>query len=154
MAHWRTFMDRDYLGAWDFPQDRTGTIVAVDEGRLPGTGEIKANRKPIITLKGTEKKLIAGATICKVIGSLYGNDMANWPGKRITLYATTCKGKKKGEVVDCVRVRPIVPTGPGAPIPSQPVDEAMRERQMRAAGEEPTPREGEVAPSDNADEGP
>lgn len=142
MPHWRSMMDRDYLGAWDVPTDKTATIERVDEVRLPGAGEIKANRKPVLSFKGTAKRLIVGATIGKVIAAMYGDDTDAWVGKRITLYATKTRSKG-GEQVDCVRVRPMIPKAPGAPIPSQPVDEAMREQQIRGAGDAPTnePRE-------------
>ena len=125
-------MDSEYLGAWDFPQDRIGTIVKVEGVTLPGNGVIKANHKPILHLKGTEKKLIVNATIGKTIAGMYGPNTDDWVGKRITLYATTCNSKG-GQVVDCVRVRPTVPKTAGAPIPSQPVDEAMRAKQLAAA---------------------
>ena len=149
MAHWRTMMDRDTLGAWDFPRDITATIVSVESVKLPGAGKIKASRRPVIAFKGSPKVLIVGATTGKTIAAMYGNDTAEWIGKRITLYATTCRGAD-GSTVECVRVRPMIPTEKGAPIPPQPVDQEMREKQMKASGEMPT----DVAPSDNADEGP
>lgn len=137
MTHWRSMMDREYLGAWDLPTERTAEIVDVRGVKLPGAGEIKANRKPVLTFKNTEKKLIVGATIGKTIAGMYGPNVEDWKGKRITLYATTTRSKG-GETVECVRVRPTIPTAPARGIESHPVDEAMRERQMRGAGELPS----------------
>jgi len=137
MPHYRTMMDRDSLGAWDLPTDKTATIERVEAAQLPGAGKIKASRKPIIHFKGTPKVLIVNSTIGKTIAGMYGNDTDGWVGKRITLYGTTCRGAD-GSTVECIRVRPKIPTAPGAPIPSQPVDEEMRERQRRAAGGDPT----------------
>lgn len=138
MPHWRTMTDREYLGAWDFPADRTAEIVRVTKREMAGTGRIKKNSKPVLEFKNTEKRLIAGVTICKTIEGMYGNDVANWIGKRITMYAATTKSEG-GEIVDCVRVRPMIPKSKATGVESQPVDDAMRERQMRAAGEAPQP---------------
>lgn len=133
MPHWRTMMDRDYLGAWDFPTEKTGTITEVTQVKLPGTGKIKANKRPIIALKGTEKRLVVNATIGKAIESMYGADTDKWIGKRITMYASTCRAADGSGQIECVRVRPTVPKGPGEPIPSQPVDGEIRARQVANA---------------------
>ena len=129
MPHWRTMMDQNYLGAWDFPQDRVGIIERVEGVKLPGAGEIKENRKPVLSIRGATKKLIVNATIGKTIAGMYGPNTDDWVGKRITMYATTTKAKGRG-TVDCVRVRPVIPTGPGEAISSMPVNEDMRARQI------------------------
>lgn len=131
MAHYKSMMDKTYLGAWDVPTDKTAEIVSVVAEKLPGVpGEIKPNKRPVISFKGTEKKLIVNATIGKTIASLYGADVTNWIGKKITLYASTTRAK--GMEIECIRVRPQAPTGQAAPIQSQPVDEDMRARQTAA----------------------
>lgn len=135
MTHWKSLTDTPYLGAWDFPQERTGTIVKVEGVKLPGTGKIKANRKPVLHFKGSEKPLVVNATIGKTIAAMYGPDIEKWVGKRITMYATTCRAADGSGDVDCVRVRPMVPKGVGSPIESQPVDSAMRDRQIANASQ-------------------
>lgn len=138
MTHWRSMTDREYLGAWDLPRERTAEIVDVRGVQLPGAGDIKASRRPVITFKNTEKRLIVNASIGKAIAGMYGANVEDWRGKRVTLYATTTRSRG-GDVVECVRVRPTIP-GPRTAttgVPSQPVDEAMRERQQRGAGELP-----------------
>ena len=137
MAHWRTMTDNSRIGAWDLlddngqARDRVAEIVKVEAETLKGTGKIKASRKPVLYFKGTEKSLIAGATICKAISQMYGPNTSAWIGKRVCLYATTTSSAD-GEV-ECVRVRPQIPRGKAEPVPSRPVDEAMRQRQVDAA---------------------
>jgi hypothetical protein len=136
MAHWKSFLDKEYLGCWDLPQDRTAEIVKVEAVKLEGVPSegIKASRRPVIHFKGTTKKLIVNATIGKTIAGMYGPDVNQWLGKKITLYGTTTKSKGGG-MVECVRVRPTVPKVEAAPIESQPVDEEMRKRQQEGAKE-------------------
>lgn len=63
----------------------------------------------------------------KTIAQLYGKRPSNWVGKWIQLYPTTTE--RKGEIVDCIRVRPQVPGSerknkpaetPSEPPPSAP----------------------------------
>jgi hypothetical protein len=133
VTHWRKLTDREYLGAWDVPKPTVATITAVTGTQLPGQGDVKASKKPVISFKNTEKKLIAGATICKAIAHMYGDDVEQWVGKPVTLYATTTRAKG-GDQVDCVRVKPEIPTRPATGVMSQPVDEAMRAKQVEQAG--------------------
>jgi hypothetical protein len=68
-----------------------------------------SERKPIILLDGKKKKLVLNKTNMKLIAkALKTYETAEWEGKRITLYPTTCKAF--GEVVDCIRVRDKAPT--------------------------------------------
>jgi hypothetical protein len=145
MSHWRTLGDdREFFGAWDFldeemrPVKRVAEILAVNavtlEEKNVNGAKIKANRKPVLSFKNTPKKLIVNATIGAAIAGMYGNDVRQWPGKRILLYGTTTRGARGG-TVECVRVAPTPPKGSATPIESRPVDEAMRARQMREAGE-------------------
>lgn len=142
-------LSSSYLGAWDLfdddgnPRDRVARIKAVNAVTLPGIrGKIEENRRPVLTLedsRGNEwpKKLIVNATIGEVIAGMYGPNVRGWSGKLIALYPTTTRGARGG-TVDCVRVRPTAPTAkPAEKGPDRPVDEAMRERQMRESGELP-----------------
>lgn len=126
-------MDKEFLGAWDVPKDTTVTIVGTKQAKLEGNGTtIKAGKRPVLSFKNTEKKLIVNATIGKAIQGMYGADTDAWVGKKITLYATQCKAQAGG-MVDCVRVRPMIPKGPATGVVSQPVDEEMRAKQIEAA---------------------
>ena len=111
MPDYRTFFDRDYIGAWDLPGDVTVTISKVEGRELISAGGRKT-RKPVVWFEGKEKGLALNKTNSKIIATLYGNDTAGWVGKRVTLYPT--KTSMGPETVDCVRVRPTVPPEKGA----------------------------------------
>lgn len=111
MADYRAMFDRDYIGSWDLPGDVVVTISEVKAGEVVGNGGRKA-KKPIVRFEGKEKALLCNKTNAKTIAALYGNDTANWVGKRITLYPT--KTQMGGEEVDAIRVRPAAPKGRAA----------------------------------------
>jgi hypothetical protein len=141
MPHYKAFFDKEYLGAWDLPRDITVQIEAVTKAKLEGTGQIKANSKPILAFRGTEKRLIVNATIGATIAGMYGPQTEDWVGKRVTLYATQCSSKG-GQMVDCVRVRPAIPKGKAEALASQPVDTDMRAKQDAAFEREEAPPDG------------
>jgi hypothetical protein len=60
-------------------------------------------RKPTLSFKGTNKKLILNKTICDVIADAFGRDMQKWPGHPITVFAT--RVEFSGKMVDAIRVR-------------------------------------------------
>jgi hypothetical protein len=104
---YRTMFDSEYLGAWDLPRDVTVTIATVKAGQLVGE-KGRTAKKPIITFVGKQKGFAANKTNCKTIAAMYGTNTKDWIGKRITLYATTTEFG--GKQMDCIRVRPQVPT--------------------------------------------
>lgn len=56
--------------------------------------------------KPLEKLWPVGKTVLKEIAAtLREKRIEAWGGKAITMYPTTCKGKRKGEIMDCIRVR-------------------------------------------------
>jgi hypothetical protein len=113
----RSMFDSRYLGNWDLNgQDVTVTIERVEGGVVEGEKGRK-DRAPLVYLKGWPKPWVMNKTNLKTIASLYGSTKASvLRGKRVTLYATTCQGKGGG-TVDCIRVRPTIPTTPGVPQP-------------------------------------
>jgi len=122
---YRTMFDSEYLGAWDLPRDVTVTIATVKAGQLVGE-KGRTAKKPIITFVGKVKGFAANKTNCRTIAAMYGTNTKEWIGKRITLYATTTEFG--GKQMDCIRVRPQVPTaakraangGAAAAAPEQP----------------------------------
>lgn len=109
---YRSLFGKTHLGSWDLQdKDVTVTITAVqgDELTLPGG---KKNKRPVLSLKGTDKKLVCGATMCKTIKTMYGPFIEDWPGKRITLYKTTTQNSE-GEI-ECIRIRPQIPPAKNA----------------------------------------
>ena len=143
MTHWRSLIERDSIGAWDLvgkdgkPRDFTLEITGVRGVKVKSKENPKGKGKPVLSFKGADKYLIAGAVNCQTIAGLYGDDVDAWVGRSITLYATTTDvGPKHG--VPCVRVRPVKPAGKAdAELPSQPVDPEMRSKQDSAFGREP-----------------
>lgn len=114
MPHWKSMMDARWMFAFNLNgRDCTLTIANVTGGEVTGEGN-KKSKKPLCTWRerarnGDEiKPLILNVTNCKIIAAMYGNDTAEWAGKRITLYPTTTS--VGGNVVDCIRVRPRVPS--------------------------------------------
>lgn len=109
MTHWRKLTPRntDYVAAEDLNgKDCTVTISDVKPGNIKGEGGRSA-RKALVFFQGKEKPLVANATNCKTIASMYGNDVEAWKGRRITLYPTNVQ--MGGETVEAIRVRPQIP---------------------------------------------
>lgn len=117
MPDYRTFFDRDYLGAFDLEgKDVTVTIARVEGVELaPQKGRKKAH-KPACFFEGKEKGLLLNKTNAKQIAALYGNKTEGWIGKRITIFPTTTD--MAGETVECLRVRPRAPGAAPAPRPA------------------------------------
>lgn len=110
MTDYRKFFDKEYLGHWDLPDDRDAvvTIEKVEAGELHKPGAKKGERKPLLTFRGTEKKMVVNATNAKTIANLYGTHVEEWVGKRISLFRSKTHGPGGAEM-DCIRVRPTVP---------------------------------------------
>ena len=112
MAHWKKYMDKELLGAWDLEgRDVTVTIVEITGAEL--NNGTKKNKKPVATLASAsgrklEKKLALNATNCKTIEQLTGSpDVEKWKGVRVTLFPTTTQFG--GETKECIRIRPYPP---------------------------------------------
>lgn len=103
MPHWKELMETDYLFAFDLKgADRVVTIESVTGGTLVGTGG-KKSKKPLAKFREFPKPLALNATNCKTLASMYGSDVTEWAGKRVTLYPTTTQFG--GETVECIRMR-------------------------------------------------
>jgi hypothetical protein len=120
MTHYRTMYDRDYIGAFDLPENKdvVVTIEKVVAGDLTGMGG-KKSKKPVISLVGKEKKFVCNVTNAKTIAALYGPQVEDWVGKRIALYVSTTRDPGGGEDVFCIRVRPKVPVSKSTLTPEQ-----------------------------------
>ena len=70
----------------------------------------KKDRKVAIHMRSVggkhlEKLWIAGKTVVKQIAKSLGEkDVGKWPGGKVTMYPTTCRGGG-GEEMECIRVR-------------------------------------------------
>ena len=135
----RSMFDRSKnktLGAWDFVAgDVTLEIVRIKAGVVEGEKGRK-DKVPLMYLRSPkreiERPLALNKTNTKILASLFGTTSAKGlVGKRITLYATTCRGAEGGQV-DCVRIRPTAPKAGAASseLPDVPVDPEMRANQV------------------------
>ncbi len=133
----RTMFDSDYLGAWNVAgKDYNVTIERIEGATITGDGG-KKNKKPLMYFRGVKKPLIVNKTIMKTLFAMFGTHSAKaMIGKRITLFATTCRGAAGG-TVDCVRVRPQPPKDARdqAPDETAPMDPDMRRNQQEQARE-------------------
>lgn len=109
MDYRRMFDDKEHLYAYDLDgREVTVQIERVYAGELIGEKGRKS-KKPMIKFVGKDKKLAINKTNGKVIAAMYGKDTDNWAGKWIAIYPTTTEFG--GETVECIRVRPQVPSG-------------------------------------------
>lgn len=115
MADYRTMYDCKWIRAWDLNgQDVVVTIERVEAGIIENEKEKTSTRIPVLWFKGWSKPFGVSAKINgKTIAGMYGKKTESWKGKQITLYPTTTE--LKGEVVDCIRIRPEVPTAAEEP---------------------------------------
>jgi hypothetical protein len=135
----RTLFDSQYIGAWDLQgRDAVVTIEKIVGADIVGDGG-KTSKKPLIYFKGKKKPLILNKTNLKALHGMYGTfKTSGLIGKKVTLFATTCRGAAGG-TVDCVRIKPTIPKGADSPDAlDQPVDPEMRAKQVveRQPGEE------------------
>ena len=111
MPDYRSFFDRELIGAWDI-QDENGksrdavvTIARVEAGVL--TNGNKKSRKPILFFEGKERGMAINKTNGKVLASLFGPRTEKWIGRKIILFATTTQFGS--ETMECIRIRPKIP---------------------------------------------
>ena len=132
MAHYRSmYEDNGMLYACHLDgKDVTLTIKKVEGGVITGA-KGKKDKKPILHFERTDKRLGLNKTNGKVIAQLYGTEVNEWVGKRVTLFATTTD--YGGETVECIRVRNRVPaeqrgkSSSSDPAPLEPTPEPAPE---------------------------
>lgn len=113
----------DHLAAEEFGgKEYTLTIKSVSRIDLERE-DGKKERAPVMAFEETPKTLVLNGINGRRIAKLYGVAAEGWPGKRITLYPTTCNAFGNKET-PCIRVRPEIPPpkgskGAAAPLPSE-----------------------------------
>lgn len=106
-THFKTFLNKEYLGSWDLPngQDIIGTISKCGPEKVIGADGKKEDCF-VIHFADVQKPMICNVTnskmIAKVVGSPYIED---WLGKKIQIGSE--KVRAFGDVVDALRVRDI-----------------------------------------------
>lgn len=105
---YRRFMDKNYLGAWDVP-DEGDLILTIDRAaRDDVKNERGTERKLTIHFIEDYKPMILNATNAKAISEALGSTkVETWQGQRIAIY--TQKVTAFGGTTDALRVRPYAP---------------------------------------------
>lgn len=133
MAHFKTLFPSLYLGAHDLQgRDVSLTMrrVIVEDLKTSGGSE----RKPTVYFVetqakaaqagGEEKRLVLNKTNAKVIAKMYGPEVNDWAGKRITIYSARVAAF--GEEVDAIRIRPVPPPPVAAATPTTTTEETKQ----------------------------
>lgn len=114
-GHLELVYPSEYVKAADLRgRDVTVIIADITKETLVMVGG-KKDRKAVITMRARNKdgspgqllgkRWVVGKTVLRQIGAATGEKvMANWLGKEVTMYPTTCRGKE-GKEVECIRVR-------------------------------------------------
>jgi transcriptional regulator of met regulon len=123
-THWKKLINPDYIGAYALQpdEDLVVTIDYVQREQVTGTGG-KKEECTVAHLVG-QKPLILNVTNSKSIAKLYGSYIEDWSGKQITLYASMTK--LAGDMVECLRIRPSVPTKRRKPITDDRLEAAIK----------------------------
>jgi hypothetical protein len=112
-VHYRKLFENEFAGAWDLtddddqPVDKTVTIERIGKTEVPSRRTGGTETKPVLYFKNAKKGMITNVTNCQTIANMYGLDVHDWIGKRITLYqamTSTPEGEKA-----CIRIRPTPP---------------------------------------------
>lgn len=117
--HYKLLFPSEYLNSADLHgKDAVLTIRRVLVQDLKT--ERGTEKKPVVFFEETrvkaeqngskEKKLVLNRTNAETIAAMHGPEVDGWSGKRITLYPTQTDAF--GKTVDCIRVRPTVPSDP------------------------------------------
>lgn len=115
----------EYVAAAELKgQDRSATISKVERAELMVVGGAK---KPgvVVHFKETPKKLVLNKTNAATIADMHGSEAEKWVGKRVTLFPDTCKCK--GKVVDCIRIRDVIPPAKGGNAAPAPAPEPAKD---------------------------
>ena len=80
--------------------------------------DLFGDTKPVVKLQGTQKELVLNVTNANQIAELYGDDSADWGGKKITLVPATTmfQGKK----TPCIRIAESIAGNSEPPIKEDP----------------------------------
>lgn len=109
MPHWKKAFNPDYLGAYSLEpgKDMVLTIKSVGIENVTGEGGKKEDCL-VCHFVENAKPMILNKTNCKTISKLYKSpDYDTWCNNKIQLFQDVTK--LKGELVECLRIRPSIP---------------------------------------------
>lgn len=119
MPDFRKLFDNDWIKSWDLDgKPITVTITKVEAGVIENRQKRKKDRMPVLWFRGAKKPFGCNKTNAKTIAGMYGNDTDAWVGKAITIYPT--QTQFGNDTVDCIRIKPQVPTGKAQDMPAPP----------------------------------
>ena len=105
---YRKFMDKNYLGAWDVPDDEDLVLTVDHAARDDVKNERGSEKKLTLHFVEDYKPMILNATNSKNISQAYGSTkVEDWAGKRIAIH--TEKVTAFGGTTDALRIRPYPP---------------------------------------------
>ena len=105
---YRKFMDKNYLGAWDVPDDEDLVLTVDHAARDDVKNERGSEKKLTLHFVEDYKPMILNATNSKNISQAYGSTkVEDWAGKRIAIHTETVTAF--GGTTDALRIRPYPP---------------------------------------------
>lgn len=91
----------NYLKAADIEKDTTFTI------RIVQMEDLGDDKKPVAYFNEVDKGFVLNKTNATTIQELYGGEMTDWTGKKITLFATEVAYQGKQTMAIRVRLKPV-----------------------------------------------
>lgn len=141
MTHWKKLREPPpHLGAWSFEvPNKVGEYrrVVFEIERITSDKVVSAEKKNgekclLLWFKGVTKPMIANATNCRTLSSLYGVDVECWPGKFCEVYVVDVQvGREK---VKGLRISSKKPAPKAGDFVEAPVNEETRAAQDEAFG--------------------
>lgn len=96
-----------YLKAEDLPHAVTVTIQCTNMEDITNSQTNKTEQKAVVFFHGKDKGLVLNQVNWTSIEEQWGDETDGWPGRQITLFATTTPFGNK--IVPCIRIKPGVP---------------------------------------------
>lgn len=109
MTHWKQNFDYKFAGAYELQPGEMKTLTIKNTGHAEVMNQQGRKESCFVAyFEGADQKpMVLNKTNCKRIGKLYGDMIENWNGKQITIKSE--KVNAFGEVVDALRIVPIIP---------------------------------------------
>lgn len=145
MTHFKEFFDSQFIGVWSLDgKDVVATIKRVEKGSVGGQQGKKKDSKAIIHFAEFDEPMACNVTNAKTIAAIYGPDVREWPGKRVTLYPTTTTFGR--DTVECIRIRPVAPKNgsSGKQASREPGAERAAQNAAAGRGDSPVPPEAQA----------
>ena len=97
---------KSFPSRWLKASDLNGRAVKVEIDKVIDE-DIGGEDKPVLYFAGKEKGVVLNKTNADVLADAFGDETDEWAGSKVELYPA--KTQFQGKLVDCIRVRTIVP---------------------------------------------